>query len=146
MSALSLLLLLLSSSTQSSSTEEEIRRLEVEFNGAYERNELDKYFAYYADDVTMWFPSGRETLEGYKKDWYDLIGGGGGVEKNALSDMKVQVGPSGDTAVATYALDVITRMKDGKKTKEHALETDVWFKRGGAWKLAHVHYNSKEAP
>lgn len=146
MTALSLLLLLLSSSTQSQTTEDEIRRLEVEFNGAYERNQLDKYFSYYADDVTLWFPSGRETLEGYKKDWYGLIQGGGGVEKNALSDMKVQVGPSGDTAIATYALDVVTRGTDGKRTKERALETDVWFKRGGKWKLAHVHYNSKQVP
>jgi ketosteroid isomerase-like protein len=146
MSAVSLLLLLLSSSTPSQATEAEIRRLEVEFNGAYERNELDKYFSYYADDVTMWFPTGRETLEGYKKDWYGLIKGGGGVEKNALSDLRVQMGPSGDTAIATYALDVVTRGVDGKKTKEHAVETDVWFKRGGTWKLAHVNYNSKPVP
>jgi ketosteroid isomerase-like protein len=146
MSAVSLLLLLLSSSTPSQATEAEIGRLEVEFNGAYERNELDKYFSYYADDVTMWFPTGRETLDGYKKDWYALIKGGGGVEKNAISDMKVQMGPSGDTAIATYALDVVTRAVDGKKTKEHAIETDVWFKRGGTWKLAHVNYNSKQVP
>ena len=133
-------------SVSSQKIEDEIAKIESEFNQAYERNELDKYFSYYAADVTLWFPSGRETLEGYKKDWYGLIAGGGGVEKNTLTDMKVQVGPAGDTAIATYAVDVVTRGKDGKKTKEHALETDVWFLRGGAWKIVHVNYNSKEAP
>lgn len=146
MSIFSILLLLVSASAQSRTAEDQIRRLEIEFNQAYERNELDKYFSYYADDVTLWFPGGRETLEGYKKEWYGLIGGGGGVEKNEISDMRVQVGPSGDTAIATYAVDVVTRGTDGKKTKEHAVETDVWFKRGSSWKLVHVNYNSKEVP
>jgi ketosteroid isomerase-like protein len=126
--------------------EEEIRRLEIAFNGAYERNDLAEYFSYYADDVTQWFESGRVDLADYKKSWYELINGGGGVEKNALSDLRVQVDPSGDTAVATYALEVLTRGADGKKTKERAWETDVWFKREGKWKIVHLHYNSKEIP
>jgi ketosteroid isomerase-like protein len=138
------LLLLLGAAQQS--TVNEIEKLEVAFNGAYERNELDAYFSYYADDVTMWFESGRVNLADYKKDWYALIKGGGGVEKNALSDMRVQISPGGDAAIATYKLDVLTRQADGKKTKEQAYETDVWFKRDGKWKLAHVHYNSKEVP
>jgi ketosteroid isomerase-like protein len=141
-----LLLLLFPAAPQTEKVEGEVRKLEVEFNQAYERNQLDQYFSYYADDVTLWFPSGRETLEGYKKDWYALIGGGGGVEKNALSDLKVQIGPSGDSAIATYAVEVVTRGADGKRTKERAFETDVWFLREGNWKLVHVHYNSRQAP
>jgi ketosteroid isomerase-like protein len=86
------------------------------------------------------------NLADYKRDWYALIKGGGGVEKNAISDMKVQVSPGGDTAIATYKLDVLTRQADGKKVKEEAYETDVWFRRDGKWKLVHVHYNSKVVP
>jgi ketosteroid isomerase-like protein len=137
------LLLLLAAEPSAAS---EIEKLEVAFNQAYERNDLDLYFAYYADDVTMWFESGRVALADYKKDWYALIQGGGGVEKNAISDMKVQVSSGGDVAIATYALDVLTRQVGGRKTKEQAWETDVWFKRDGKWKLAHVHYNSREVP
>ncbi len=141
-----LFVLLAAAGAAQDSTVKEIEKLEVAFNGAYERNELDAYFSYYADDVTMWFESGRVSLADYKKDWYALFKGGGGVEKNALSDMRVQVSPGGDSAIATYKLDVLTRQADGKKTKELAYETDVWFKRDGKWKLAHVHYNSKEVP
>jgi len=124
----------------------EIRELTVEFNEAYERNELDKYFSYYADDLTQWFESGRVTLEQYKTDWYALIEAGGGVESTELSDLQVQVGPDGRTAVATYVATVVTRSPEGKRTKEQAWETDIWFKRDGQWKIVHLHYNSHEVP
>jgi len=131
---------------QASTKASEIEKLVVAFNQAYERNDLEEYFSYYADDVTQWFESGRVSLADYKKDWYALIEGGGGVEKNAISDLRVQVSPGGDAAVATYVLDVITRQADGKKTKERAYETDVWYKRDGKWKIVHLHYNSREVP
>ncbi|TDI38306.1 MAG: nuclear transport factor 2 family protein [Acidobacteria bacterium] len=124
----------------------EIRELTVEFNETYERNELDKYFSYYADDLTQWFESGRVTLEQYKTDWYALIEAGGGVESTELSDLQVQVGPDGRTAVATYVATVVTRSPEGKRTKEQAWETDIWFKRDGQWKIVHLHYNSHEVP
>jgi ketosteroid isomerase-like protein len=127
-------------------TLKEIEELEVAFNGAYERNELDAYFSYFADDVTMYFETGRVTLTDYKKDWYGLIKAGGGVEDFDLSDMRVQFSGEGDVAIATYRIDVLTRQADGSKVKEQAWETDVWFKRGGQWKLAHAHYNSKVVP
>lgn len=140
------LILLIGSAVQTPTTASEVEKLEVAFNGAYERNDLEEYFSYYADDVTQFFESGRVSLADYKKDWYALIQRGGGVEKNALSDMKVQVSPSGDAAVATYVVDVVTRQAGGKKTKERAFETDVWHKRDGKWKIVHLHYTSKEVP
>jgi ketosteroid isomerase-like protein len=140
------LALILAAAGAQPATASEIEKLEAAFNGAYERNDLETYFSYYADDVTQFFESGRVSLADYKKDWHALIQGGGGVEKNALSDMRVQVSPSGDTAVATYVVDVVTRQVGGKKTKERAFETDVWYKRDGKWKIVHLHYNSKEVP
>jgi ketosteroid isomerase-like protein len=131
---------------QSQTTAAEIEKLEIAFNQAYERNDLEAYFSYYADDVTQWFESGRTSLADYKKSWYELIQGGGGVEKNVLSDLRVQVSPGGDAAVATYVVDVVTRQVGGKKIKERAFETDVWYKRDGNWKIVHLHYNSKEVP
>lgn len=144
--ATTLSLLLAAASAAPQTTSAEIEKLEVAFNQAYERNDLEEYFSYYADDVTQWFESGRASLADYKKSWYELIQGGGGVEKNALSDLQVQVSPGGDAAVATYVADVVTRQVDGKKTKERAFETDVWYKRDGKWKIVHLHYNSKEVP
>ena len=145
MNALFLSLFLLSGS-QNTDVENEVRQLVIEFNEAYQRNDLDKYFTYYADDLTQWFETGRVSLEEYKTMWYGLIEGGGGVESNELSDIRVQVGPDGNTAVATYVATVVTRSAEGERTKEQAWETDVWFKRGGRWQIVHLHYNSREAP
>lgn len=142
----SLLLLLGGGEAPSQATEKEIESLVVEFNQAYERNNLEKYFSYYAPDVTQWFESGRAGLADYRKSWTELIQGGGGVEKNELSDIRIQVSPGGEAAVATYVVDVVTRGVDGKRTREKAYETDVWFKRGGEWKIVHLHYNSREVP
>ena len=69
--------LLLSATAVQPATATEIEKLEAAFNGAYERNQLDDYFSYYADDATLWFESGRVNLADYKKDWYALIKGGG---------------------------------------------------------------------
>ena len=146
MIATTLSLLLAAAGATQQTTAGEIEKLVVAFNQAYERNDLEEYFSYYADDVTQWFESGRAGLADYKKSWHELIEGGGGVEKNALSDIRIQVSPGGDAAAATYVVDVVTRQADGKKTKEQAFETDVWYKRDGKWKIVHLHYNSKELP
>ncbi len=145
MSAVFLSFLLLAGSLNTD-VANEIRELTVAFNEAYERNELDKYFSYYADDLTQFFETGRVTLEQYRTDWYALIEAGGGVESTELSDLQVQVGPDGRTAVATYVATVVTRSPEGKRTKEQAWETDIWFKRDGQWKIVHLHYNSHEVP
>ena len=140
---LSVFLACSASAAENEAVQKEITELVQKFNEEYKNNNLDAYFSYYADDVTQWWPEGRVSLADYKKQWYELIANGGGVEKNVISDLQVQVGPSGDSAVATYRLDVITRQPNGERTGETALETDVWFKRNGKWQVAHLHYNSK---
>lgn len=136
--------LLLALLLQGAGVEAELERLTLAFNEAYAKNDLDTYFAYYAEDVTFWYDTGRSTLTEYRDDWYELVRGGGGVESNDISDVRVQVGPSGDSAVVTYVVDVVTRYPDGSRTREQAYETDVWFKRGASWKLVHLHYNARE--
>lgn len=132
-------------SAEDASVQEVIKHV-VAFNDAYERNELDAYFAYYAADATLWFDSGRVKLADYQKDWRKLIADGGGVVKNVISDLTVQMGPGDTTAVATYQLDVETRQADGSVTKEHAHETDVWFLGNGQWLIAHIHYTVETPP
>jgi ketosteroid isomerase-like protein len=59
--------------------------------------------------------------------------------------MKVQVSASGDAAVASYRVRVVMRQPDGKTTTEDVQETDVLFKKQGAWKVVHLHYSPKPA-
>lgn len=125
-----------------SSAEQEVRDVEQHANAAYEANDLPKYFSFYADDFTQYLPEGRTDLPAYKKEWTDYIGEGNRVEKVVLSDMHVQIGPSGDTAVASYIIHVRTKLKDGKITDEDNQESDVLFKRNGQWKVVFLHYSA----
>lgn len=141
------LLLLVSAPAALSSpdTEAQVRAAVTAFNDAYGRNDLDTYFAFYASDVTLIFDSGRVVLEDYRKDWYQLIADGGGVESNVVSDIQIRLGPSGDTAVASYRGEVRTRYADGKIVVEHTWETDVWFRSDAGWRIAHLQYSAGPA-
>jgi len=135
------LALALPSAAQQSQTEKEIRSLEEKMNASYAANDLPTYFAYYAPDFTQWLPEGRTDLPEYEKMWTEFIKGGGRVESDQISDMHVQINPSGDTAVASYLLRVKTRSPKGEVTDEDFQESDVWFKRNGVWKVVHLHYS-----
>jgi ketosteroid isomerase-like protein len=126
---------------QKSETEKVILALEDKMNAAYAANDLPAYFAYYADDFTQWLPEGRTDLPQYKKEWTEFIRSGGKVENDRITDMHVQIGPAGDTVVASYLLHVSTRSPKGQVSDEDFHESDVWFKRDGVWKVVHLHYS-----
>jgi ketosteroid isomerase-like protein len=123
--------------------EAEIRDAEQRFNAAYLANDMAAYWPFYDASVTMWLGDEPSTLAAYKEQWTKLLKDGGKVLENTLNDIAVRVGPSGDSAVASYTVHVVTRQPDGSVTKERARETDVWFKQGGAWKVVHLHYAPK---
>ncbi len=124
-----------------SATERDITELEQKMNAAYAANDLPTYFAYYSPDFTQWLPEGRTDLPQYEKMWTAFIKSGGGVESAQFSDLHVQIDPTGDTAVASYLLRVKTHSAKGEVTDEEFHETDVWFRRDGAWKVVHLHYS-----
>lgn len=121
--------------------DEEIRRLEADINAAYAANDLPKYFAYYADDFRGMFPDGLYTLPNYKKMWTDYVKGGGAVLSFTYTDLQVQVSPGGDAAVASYRAVARTRDAGKEPVDQKYLETDVFFRRAGKWKLVEVHYS-----
>jgi len=122
--------------------EDEVRDLEQRVNGAYEANDLPKYFSFYAPDFSQFLPEGRTDLDAYKKEWTAYIGEGNRVAKVDISDLHIQVGPNKDTAVASYILHVRTKLKDGKIAEEDNQESDVLFKRSGQWKIVFLHYSA----
>lgn len=116
--------------------------LEAEVNRAYAANDTKTYFGFYADDLRALFPDGPSTLAAYRTDWEKMIKAGGKVEHFTYTDMHVQMAPGADAAVASYVADVKVIGPDGKPTDNGKFyETDVWFKRGGAWKIVETHYS-----
>jgi len=119
----------------------EVRDLTRAVNAAYAANDLDKYFSYYADDLTQWWPSGRVSLASYHESWTKFVKSGGRVEAAEVADLQVQLGPSEDAAIATYSLKVRTRSPKGEVSEEVNQETDVWVRRNGQWRIVHLHYS-----
>lgn len=121
--------------------ETEVRSFVETYNGYYGANDMDRYFSTFDKGLTQWYPSGRVSLESYEKSWRANIANGGGNAAVKVEDLVIQVGPSGDAAVATYVLNVTPRVA-GKATTtlERNQETDVMFKRDGQWKVVHVNY------
>ena len=124
------------------SVEQALTTLEQGFNDSYAANDLPKYFSYYADDFVAIFPEGRNDLAGYRKDWTAYVQAGNRLESVKISDLVIRVGPSRDSAVASYGLAVRTHLANGKVTDERFLETDVWLKRKGRWQISHCHYSA----
>jgi ketosteroid isomerase-like protein len=126
--------------------EAEVRKVIADYNAAYERNDLDTYFKAFAPDLTQWFPSGRVDLESYRASWTKSVTAGNRNEKVEVRDLRVQVSPAADAAVATYILRVTFRSAKGVVSTEDNQETDVLYKRGGAWTIVHVNYAPAKKP
>jgi ketosteroid isomerase-like protein len=127
------------------SAEQQIREAEEKYNAAYAANDLATYFSYLAPDFGQWLPSGRTDKASYQTSWTRFITNGGKVLSAELSDVQIKVGPAGDTAVASYLLHVKTQSARGASDDTYQ-ETDVWFKRDGAWKVVYLHYSAAAPP
>jgi ketosteroid isomerase-like protein len=127
-------------------TEAEVRAFIEAYNAAYGRNDLDTYFKAFAPDLTQWFPSGRVDLPSYEASWRKYIGAGNRIQGVEVRDLRVQVSPSRDAAVATYLLRVTTRAVSGEVSTEDNQETDVLFRRDGRWAIVHLNYAPAPTP
>lgn len=115
------------------------------FDHAYANNDVEHYFSFYADDATVYFGDSRVDIAAYHEMWTGLMAAGGGVERNEMSDLQVQVMPSGDVAISTSFIDNRTRSPDGTTATSRAFETDVWQKIDGKWKIISLHYSEISA-
>ena len=91
--------------------------------------------------IVRGFEDARQDIAAYHQMWTALMEAGGGVELNEMSDIKVQVMPSGDVVIATSFIDNRTRSPDETTTTLREFETDVWQKIDGKWKIISMHYS-----
>jgi ketosteroid isomerase-like protein len=123
------------------STEAEVLAAVEAFNTAYATNDVEGYFNHYADDVMLYYYGARQEIATYHEEWSAMIKAGGGVEKNEISDVKVQMLQGNEAAVASYFVDNKTREAEGDTSTAKAFELDVWQKIDGEWKIVSMHYS-----
>jgi ketosteroid isomerase-like protein len=119
----------------------EVGAFEEKFNQAYESNDLEAYWSFYAPEMTQFYPQGRLDLADYQKYWNQHVGEGNLLTEVKMEDAVYHVGPSGDAAVVHYRVSIRTRHPDESIGEERAQETDVLFKRDGRWQVVHMHYS-----
>ena len=122
-------------------TEAQVRAAVMAFNGAYENNEVDEYFSHYAADTSVYFYGARQDIAAYHQEWKAMVEAGGGVEKNEISDIRIQVMPGDDVAIASYFVDYRLRDPNGDISTAKAFESDVWRKIDGKWQIVNLHYS-----
>jgi len=118
----------------------EILRLEEGMRDAYVANDLERYFAFFADDSTVLTPQGLINKHEYLETWTQQVGGGARVLGLDYSDMRIRLDATADTAVVVFRVRARIRARDASTTDNSYLETDVWFRRAGTWKLVHAQY------
>ena len=128
------------------SAQAELRAAKEAFERAYETNDVETYFSFYAEGATVYVGgSATGDVPSYREMWSGMVEAGGGVELNKLTDLQIRVTPSGDAGVATCFIENRTRQPDGARASSNAFQTDVWQKIDGKWKIIHLHYSDVPA-
>jgi ketosteroid isomerase-like protein len=114
---------------------------------AYGANDIDGYFKFYAPDLTWWGPGGRSDKASYHKMWTESVKTTGGLASAENSDLRIQVSPGGDLAVASYLLKVTRRNPGPNRPADITYEmSPTLIKRGGAWTIVHLHFQVVPPP
>ena len=130
-----------------SPTQKEVRTAIAKLTETYGANDIDGYFALYAPELTWWGPGGRSDREAYHKMWTESVKTTGGLASAETSDLRIQVSPGGDLAVASYLLKVARKNPGPNRSPNITYEmSPTLIKRGGAWKIVHLHFQAVPEP
>ena len=132
----------------SSSDADQIKSLVSQYTHSIDTCDIDIAAQIWLDSPTSTFihPLGHEHgFAQIKQDIYDKLFGQTFTERKLTAhDLSVDV--SGDAAVVEFYWDFTGKFrKDGSQITTHGRETQIYFKRDGAWRLAHVHYSGMPA-
>jgi ketosteroid isomerase-like protein len=125
----------------------DVRAAVTKLTETYAANDIEGYFSFYAPDLTWWGPGGRSDKESYHKMWTESVKTTGGLASAENSDLRIQVSPGGDLAVASYLLKVARRNPGPNRSANITYEmSPTLIKRGGAWKIVHLHFQIVPEP
>jgi ketosteroid isomerase-like protein len=125
----------------------EVRDVIATLTRTYGSNDIEGYFALYAPHLTWWGPGGRNDKASYYKSWTESVQKTGGLAGAETDDLRIQVAPKGDLAVASYLLKV-TRKNPGENrppTVTYQMSPTM-IKRGGKWEIVHLHFQVVPPP
>lgn len=113
------------------------------FNRAFAANDVETYFTFIDEDITVLTPGNPYRIEGLADDRAGFEFGlrEGYTRISFFQEMQPQVRVLGDTAVVTY----FSRGRYGAGDKAYTAylkETDVLVRTGNGWKIVHIHVST----
>ena len=115
---------------------------------AYAANDAEAYFSHFRDDAVLLNSSGGvQPAAEYRERWTATIAKGGGVVSlDPKYPRSIRLSDDGNTAVVIVsAMPASYRFPDDAGNFSEAsykwVDTLVWMKTDGDWKLVHYHYN-----
>ena len=123
--------------------EREVWAVIEDFNQAFAANDVERYFSFVDQEITVLTPANPYRVEGIIDDRaefeFSLREGQGRV--GYFQEMQPSVQIYGDAAVATY-FSRGSYGAEGKAQTAYLKETDVLIRRDGAWKIVHIHVSA----
>ena len=120
--------------------EREVWRVIEEWNAAFSRNDVNTYFGFVDDEITVLVPGNPYRVEGIFDDREEFeFGVAKGYSRVSLfHEMQPLVVVKGDMAFVSYFNSGYYGPEGGGKMI-YLKETDVLVKRDDGWKIIHIH-------
>jgi ketosteroid isomerase-like protein len=134
-----------------SAAEAAVRDTITRLVSAYAANDLDTYFSFFADDMTVWWNTdGRydrpTPKSAYVKSWPEFVKKTGGHESCHTADLRIQAAPAGVAAVASYELTCVFKTAPAGGSRDETYQmTNVLFLRNGRWQVVHFNWHDRKA-
>ncbi len=125
------------------SSEAEVWKVIQEFNRAFAGNDVERYFSFIAEDITVLTPGNPYRVEGRPADReeFEFSLRAGTTKIGYFQEMQPYVQVYGDTAVVTYFSRGCYGTGERAKTL-YLKETDVLARRQEGWKIVHIHVSA----
>lgn len=119
---------------------EELRRIVQRLGDIYKAGDFAGYLAHYAPDISVFFAGTVMTSSEVRQFIAAIFESGGRVIDFQIGSRDdIQFSESGDAAIVSFPWRERFRFADGRETDTAYHQSEVWFRRAGEWKIAHIH-------
>ncbi len=121
--------------------EEEVHRAVNAKLAAYASPNVDKYFSFYADDMS--FCCSRDawsSKQNYYMYWKDRVLKGDGPTKAVAKGLRLQATPRADAVIASYQMPITL---GGSQPQDQFFNmNEVWVKKGSRWLVKSLFFSA----
>lgn len=113
----------------------------------YKEGDIAGYLSHYAPDITANYSGALVNSNEARAFLKSLFAGNGKTLSFQMGEPQIQFSENEEAAIVRYPWREHFQYDDGRETDIEYYETDVWYRRNGEWKIAHVHQSTtKEHP